>query len=61
MLVGAIIIVVKAPRCKKEPTPAWYQDTVVYQADVNKFAGNLAGRYLESASGSAMPFMLHCC
>lgn len=43
MLVGAIIIVVNAPRCKKEPEPVWYQDTVVYQADARKFAGSLEG------------------
>ena len=37
MLVGAILIVVNAPRCKPEPTPKWYQDTVVYELNAEEF------------------------
>ncbi|XP_077966822.1 amino acid transporter heavy chain SLC3A2-like [Styela clava] len=59
MLVGAIIIVVTAPRCKEEPTPPWHQDTVVYEADVKKFAGDLAGMkdhtdYIRSLNSRAL-------
>lgn len=59
MLVGAIIIVVTAPRCKEEPTPPWHQDTVVYQADVKKFADDLAGMkshadYIRSLNSRAL-------
>nr|CAB3266279.1 4F2 cell-surface antigen heavy chain [Phallusia mammillata] len=43
MLVAAILIVVNAPRCKPEPKPEWYQDTVVYEVDAKKYAGGFAG------------------
>jgi len=43
MLVAAILIVVNAPRCKPKPTSEWYQDTVVYKADPEKFAGDYNG------------------
>ena len=45
MLVGAILIVVNAPRCKPEPKPEWYQDTVVYEVDAKQYAGNFEGEY----------------
>jgi len=44
MLVGAILIVVNAPRCKPEPQPQWYQDTVVYELNAKEFAGGLKGK-----------------
>lgn len=45
MLVGAIVIVIMAPRCKDEPSPPWYQDTTIYEADVAKFGGNIEGTH----------------
>ena len=43
MLVGAIVIVVNAPRCKEKPKPQWYQDTIVYEVNPDDFAGGLEG------------------
>lgn len=52
MLVGAIVIVVMAPRCKAEPTPPWYQDTTVYEVNVEKFGGDLKGMFNSSLQQS---------
>nr|XP_002120584.1 4F2 cell-surface antigen heavy chain [Ciona intestinalis] len=59
MLVGAILIVVNAPRCKPEPVPQWYQDTVVYEADVAEFAADFKGMenhlpYIQSLKSDAV-------
>lgn len=43
MLVAAILIVVNAPRCKPEPKPEWYQDTIVYEVNTKNFANGFAG------------------
>jgi len=45
MLVGAILIVVNAPRCKPVPTPQWYQDTVAYEVNVEEFAKDFKGKF----------------
>uniref|UniRef100_H2Y6E5 Glycosyl hydrolase family 13 catalytic domain-containing protein n=1 Tax=Ciona savignyi TaxID=51511 RepID=H2Y6E5_CIOSA len=59
MLVGAILIVVNAPRCIPEPVPQWYQDTVVYEADVSEFAADFNGMkehlpYIESLNAETV-------
>lgn len=43
MLVGAILIVVNAPRCKPEPVQQWYKDDVVYEVDAKQFADGFKG------------------
>lgn len=37
MLVGAIVIILLAPRCPPAPRLEWYQRTAMYQADVDSF------------------------
>ncbi|XP_035232972.1 neutral and basic amino acid transport protein rBAT-like isoform X2 [Stegodyphus dumicola] len=37
MLVGAIVIILLAPRCPPAPTLKWYQKTAMYQVDVETF------------------------
>ena len=47
MLVGAILIVVNAPRCKPEPEPQWYQDNVVYEVNAEEYAGGFKGKNMQ--------------
>lgn len=44
MLVGAILIVVNAPRCKPEPVQQWYKDDVVYEVEPKQFADGFKGK-----------------
>uniref|UniRef100_UPI00358F0E56 amino acid transporter heavy chain SLC3A2 n=1 Tax=Myxine glutinosa TaxID=7769 RepID=UPI00358F0E56 len=37
MLVGAIMIIVTAPRCQAPPELTWYEETAVYHVDVRSF------------------------
>lgn len=37
MLVGAVVIILLAPRCPPAPKLDWYQKTAMYQADVKTF------------------------
>ncbi|CAL1278047.1 unnamed protein product [Larinioides sclopetarius] len=37
MLVGAVIIIIQAPRCPPAPTAQWYQKAAMYQVDVETF------------------------
>ncbi|XP_055949656.1 alpha-glucosidase-like isoform X1 [Argiope bruennichi] len=37
MLVGAVIIIIQAPRCPPAPTAEWYQKAAMYQVDVETF------------------------
>jgi neutral and basic amino acid transporter 1 len=37
MLVGAVVIILVAPRCPPQPTVEWYQKTPLYQVNVKNF------------------------
>jgi len=43
MLAAAVLIVINAPKCKPVPITKWYQDTVLYKVDPNKFAQDNKG------------------
>ncbi|GFU32750.1 neutral and basic amino acid transport protein rBAT [Nephila pilipes] len=37
MLVGAVVIIIQAPRCPPAPTVQWYQKSAMYQIDLDTF------------------------
>ena len=43
MLIGAILIVINAPRCKPEPKQQWYKDNIAYEVNPKEFAGGIKG------------------
>ena len=54
MLVGAIMIIVTAPRCQAPPELAWYQETAVYRVELRSFldsnndcVGDLKGGWVD--------------
>lgn len=57
MLVGAVVIIILAPRCPPAPKLDWYQKTAMYQVDVKIFqdadgsgVGNFDGKLIRFVS-----------
>lgn len=63
MLAGAVVIIVRAPRCRELPTQSWWNKGALYrigdlQAFLGRDAGNLAGERRASPPPRLAPLLL---